>query len=49
MGFTGYLCKKGALEGTRERLMTRYPYRIGDDTIDVSRILYQHQQWPPAG
>jgi len=45
------LGKKGAVEGTRERLMTRYPYRLvyridGDD-ISVSRILHQRQQWPP--
>jgi len=45
------LGKKGAVEGTRGRLMTRYPYRLvyridGED-ISVSRILHQRQQWPP--
>ena len=44
--------KKGALEGSRERLMTRYPYRIvyriEGETISVARILHHRQQWPPA-
>lgn len=46
-----YIGKKGAREGTRERLMTRYPYRvvyrIDGQTISMSRILDQWQQWPP--
>ena len=42
--------KEGKMEGTRERLTTRYPYRIvyrikGED-IEIVRILHQRQQWP---
>ncbi len=42
--------KQGALEGTRERLMSRYPYRLvyriaGDDII-ILRIMHTKQQWP---
>jgi addiction module RelE/StbE family toxin len=44
--------KMGKVEGTRERLITRYPYRlvyrIAGETIEVVRILHQRQQWPPA-
>lgn len=44
--------KKGTLEGSRERLLRRYPYRIvyriDGETIASSRILHQHQQWPPG-
>ncbi len=47
------LGKKGKVEGSRERLMTRYPYRlvyrIDGETIFVSRIVHTHQQWPPEG
>ncbi len=42
--------KQGALAGTRERLMTRYPYRIvyriEGDTISVSRIIGRRPNWP---
>lgn len=42
--------KLGALAGTRERLVTRYPYRIvyrvEEDTIVVLRIVHGAQQWP---
>jgi toxin ParE1/3/4 len=42
----------GKVEGTRERPMTRYPYRIdyhiADETIVVARIVGQRQQWPPV-
>ena len=45
------LGKRGAIGGTRERLMTRYPYRlvyrIDGETIFMSRIVYVRQQWPP--
>lgn len=43
----------GKVEGTRERLMTRYPYRIvyriAGETIFVARIVGQRRQWPPEG
>ncbi len=46
------LGKVGALEGTRERLMTRYPYRlvykIEGEVIYVIRVVGTRQQWPPA-
>jgi len=42
--------KQGAIEGTRERVVTRYPYRIvyilEEDTIVVLRIVHGAQQWP---
>lgn len=42
--------KPGAVEGTRERLVTRYPYRIvyrlEGETIVVLRIIHGAQQWP---
>jgi len=45
------LGKQGAIEGTRERLMMRYPYRlvyrIDEETIFFSRIVHVRQQWPP--
>lgn len=45
------LGKQGVVEGTRERLMTRFPYRlvyrIDGETIFVARILHVRQQWPP--
>lgn len=44
--------KKGTLEGSRERLLRLYPYRIvyriDGNTISISRILHQRQQWPPG-
>ncbi|HWE62889.1 MAG TPA: type II toxin-antitoxin system RelE/ParE family toxin [Chloroflexota bacterium] len=51
-GLTSFplLGKYGAVEGTRERLVTRYPYRIiysiEDDSIVVLRIIHGAQQWP---
>ena len=42
--------RHGAVPGTRERIVTRYPYRvvyhIVDDTIEVLRVIYTAQQWP---
>jgi len=42
--------KQGSLEGTRERLMSRYPYRlvyrITDDDIIILRVMHTRQQWP---
>lgn len=44
------LGKQGKKPGTRERLMTRYPYRIvyriSGETIAVARVLDQRQNWP---
>lgn len=42
--------KHGAVAGTRERLVTRYPYRIvyriEEDTIVVLRVIHGARQWP---
>jgi toxin ParE1/3/4 len=42
--------KQGEVAGTRERLVTRYPYRvvyhIVDDTVEVLRIIHGARQWP---
>jgi toxin ParE1/3/4 len=42
--------KPGVVPGTRERIVTRYPYRIvyqiADDTIEVLRVIHTAQQWP---
>jgi plasmid stabilization system protein ParE len=44
------LGKQGAIEGTRERLVTRFPYRIvytvDDDRITVLRVVHTARQWP---
>ena len=44
------LGKPGLLEGTRERLMSRYPYRIiylvEGSQIVVLRILHASRNWP---
>ncbi len=42
--------KQGSLEGTRERFMSRSPYRLvyritGDDII-ILRVMHTRQQWP---
>ncbi len=51
LGAFPLLGRPGRLAGTRERLLSRYPYlliyRIHMDTIFVLRVLHQHQQWPP--
>lgn len=43
---------KGTREGSRERLLRRYPYhivyRIEGDPIAISRVLHQRQRWPPG-
>ena len=41
--------RHGAVPGTRERIVTRFPYRIVyqivDDTIEVLRVIHTAQQW----
>jgi len=45
--------REGVVPGTRERILTRYPYKIiyevneNDDTIEIDRVLHTSQQWPP--
>lgn len=40
----------GVVPGTRERILTRYPYKIiyeiNGDTIEVDRVIHTSQQWP---
>lgn len=42
--------RAGATPGTRERLMTRYPYKIvyiiTGDEIEVARVIHMAQDWP---
>ncbi len=42
--------REGVVPGTRERILTRYPYKIiyeiNGDTIEVDRVLHTSQQWP---
>ena len=42
--------REGKVSGTRERIMTRYPYRIVyrlmGEQIFVVRVLHQSQNWP---
>ncbi len=44
--------RPGEVPTTRERIVTRYPYRIvyhiEGDTIEVWRIVHGAQHWPPA-
>ncbi|HXT36457.1 MAG TPA: type II toxin-antitoxin system RelE/ParE family toxin [Chloroflexota bacterium] len=44
------LGRVGAVPGTRERLVTRYPYQIiyhtMDDTAEVLRVLHSAPSWP---
>ena len=44
------LGKPGAIEGTRERLLTRFPYRIvyqiEENTVVVLRVIHTARQWP---
>jgi addiction module RelE/StbE family toxin len=44
------LGKQGVVPGTRERVVTRYPYRIVyqvvDDRVEVLRVLHAGQLWP---
>ncbi len=45
-----FIGKQGDVPGTRERVVTRYPYRIVyhivGDTIEVLRIIHGARQWP---
>ena len=51
-GLTQYplLGKHGAITGTRERVLLRFPYRIvyqiEGDAIVVPRIIHTARQWP---
>ena len=42
----------GVVPGTRERILTRYPYKIvyevKGDLIEVDRVLHTAQRWPNA-
>lgn len=42
--------REGVVPGTRERILTRYPYKtiyeVNGDTIEVDRVLHTSQQWP---
>ncbi len=42
--------RQGTVPGTRERVVTRYPYRIvyriAGETVEVLRILHTAQRWP---
>lgn len=40
----------GRVAGTRELILSRYDYllvyRRGRETVEIQRVLHQHQQWP---
>ncbi len=42
--------RQGVVPDTRERIVTRYPYRIVyhvvDDAVEVLRIIHTARQWP---
>lgn len=42
--------RAGAKPGTRERNLTRYPYKIvyevREDTVEIDRVLHTARQWP---
>lgn len=42
--------REGVKPGTRERVLTRYPYKIvyeiNSDVIEIDRVLHAAQQWP---
>ena len=44
------LGRAGVVPGTRERILTRYPYKIvyeiNGDIIESDRVLHTAQQWP---
>jgi addiction module RelE/StbE family toxin len=45
--------RSGEVPTTRERLVTRYPYRIvyhldeASEVVEVWRVLHSSQDWPP--
>ncbi len=45
-----HLGKLGAVPGTRERIVIRYPYRvvylIAGSTIEILRVIHTAQEWP---
>jgi len=45
--------REGALTGTRELVMTRYPftlvYRVKEETLTVLRMYHQSKRWPERG
>ena len=42
--------RAGVVPGTRERILTRYPYKIiyeiNGNTVEVDRVLHTAQRWP---
>jgi len=38
--------RQGVVPGARERIVTRYPYRVVDDVVEVLRIIHTARQWP---
>ena len=42
--------REGVKPGTRERILTRYPYKvvyeIRGEVIEIDRVLHAAQQWP---
>jgi len=42
--------RQGVVPGTRERIVTRYPYRIVyhvvDDAVEALRLIHTARQWP---
>ena len=47
-----HIGRPGDVPQTRERIVTRYPYRIvyhiAGDTIEIWRIVHVARQWPPV-
>ena len=45
--------RAGVKPGTRERILSRYPYKIiyeiNGETIEIDRVLHNARQWPPKG
>lgn len=42
--------RDGRQPGTRELILSRYQYllvyQVGDDVLEILRVLHQRQQWP---
>lgn len=53
LAFFPLMGRVGDVPKTRERLVTRYPYRIiyhldeADEVIEVWRVLHTSMSWPP--